>query len=322
MKTKTSIPIPITQPLTFRPHVAVLTSEIDQSVNFVRNNGQESRFVRRVDDYFIAYLSSHNGCDKACRFCHLTQTKQTQMVPATAADFEQQLRFVTDHYKVTLERGAKPARRINLNWMARGEPLDNPLLQGSEWRNTSNYLVTRLMNNGLGGLEVKFNISTIFPKGLLNSKLPGKTDERTVIYYSLYSMRPEFRKRWLPKAQDPKIALDALAQWQYDTDQSVVLHWAFIEGENDSEEDAYQVIKAVQDSGLMAKMNVVRYNPFSPAQGKEPDERVIIARFNQLKASMWSQGSRIVPRVGLDVKASCGMFVNLKAEDHESESDY
>ena len=68
----------------------------------------------------------------------------------------------------------------------------------------------------------------------------------------------------------------------------------------------------IKDSGIKARMNVVRYNPFGPGQGKESSEEVIQARFEQLKQVMLVPGSRIVPRVGTDVAASCGCFIETK----------
>ncbi len=65
----------------------VLHSYEDKSVNFVFDNMLEARFVRRVEDYFIVYLSSHDGCNKACRFCHLTQTKQTSFNETTLEEY-------------------------------------------------------------------------------------------------------------------------------------------------------------------------------------------------------------------------------------------
>jgi hypothetical protein len=47
-------------------------------------------------------------------------------------------------------------------------------------------------------------------------------------------------------------------------------------------------------------------------QGKEPPEDVFVAYFQAITPGMKVPGSRIVPRVGFDVKASCGMFVEHK----------
>jgi adenine C2-methylase RlmN of 23S rRNA A2503 and tRNA A37 len=122
-----------------------------------------------------------------------------------------------------------------------------------------------------------------------------------------------FRKRWLPRARNPENALDALAEWQrlHGDDVELILHWAFIKGQNDSEDDVGRIVDAVRDSGVKVRFNVVRYNPFSSDQGEESDLETIEARFEQLKAVALVPGSKIVGRVGFDVQASCGMFVNL-----------
>lgn len=293
--------------------VEVLQSEDDASVNFVWDEGGrifESRYVRREQDYFICYLSSHSGCNKACRMCHLTQTGQTSMTPASVMDYVRQASPVLEHY-TKQQDGA--ASRINYNFMARGEPLAN-------W-----YFTTRfpLLRENLDrkaaeiGVDAKYNISTIMPEEAADIDLVEMFEHdvsNVVIYYSLYSMRKDFRKRWLPKAMDPDKALDKLAEYQRKTGGRIALHWAFIEGQNDDLQTLADIIAAVHARKLDVKFNLVRYNPFSPAQGKEPSEEILQRNFNLLNKAFGSAESRIVPRVGFDVKASCGMFVDGNAK--------
>jgi len=142
--------------------------------------------------------------------------------------------------------------------------------------------------------------------------VPNPEVGKTRLYYSLYSMNPKFRKRWLPRTRNPMAALNDLAYWQrVSTGVEVILHWAFIKDQNDSEDDVDDIVRAVKNSGIKVRFNVVRYNPFSSDQGEESDIDTINARFEQLKTCALVPGSKIVSRVGPDVYASCGMFVNL-----------
>lgn len=296
----------------------VLFSKIDESVNFVFPNGLEARFVHRPDtDYFIVYLSSHRGCDQACRFCHLTQTKQVDMTPATTSEYMMQTDSVMKHYlNLLLNEKIDYLKKVNFNWMARGEPLLNPDIR-SNW----GYIAAGCHHEAfkVGINSINLNISTIMPsieeplRCFYNKEFPNHLPR---IYYSLYSVDPQFRKRWLPKAMEPQKALAYLKEYQSKSadwsgnEAEVILHWAFIEGQNDSKEDVDRIIDLVEKSGVRTRFNLVRYNPYSPTQGRESSEEVIQERFEQFSSVMKVSGSKIVPRVGKDVFASCGMFIN------------
>jgi len=115
----------------------ILKSQIDRSVNFVEEQLTgfiESRYVRRSDEYFIAYLSSQTGCNRGCKMCHLTATKQTQFTNCDMQDFVSQLDNVFAHYD-----NDTPAKKLHINWMARGEALANPTIT-----ETSTELLLRL----------------------------------------------------------------------------------------------------------------------------------------------------------------------------------
>lgn len=283
-----------------------LFSTIDQSVNFVPDSKFESRFVHRGLDYFIAYLSSHNGCNKACRFCHLTQTKQTNFTHATIENYLEQIRPILAHYASQVKSGMAPVSKINFNFMARGEPFANDTIL-----NNSAGLIDALSEQSSShNLTPKFNFSTIGPTelgGRLISDIISPTPENH-IYYSLYSVNEHFRKKWLPKTLPVNSMLENMRDFQ-NKGGTNVLHWALIKGENDSMQDIHNILERIEHFGIKAKFNLVRYNPYSPAQGTEPDDATIQQYFNTISSRLQESGSKIVSRVGFDVKASCGMFV-------------
>lgn len=285
-----------------------LISKEDKSVNFIYDNWLEARFVRREAEYFIVYLSSHDGCNKACRFCHLTQTGQTSFNGTTMEEYLMQAQEVLNYYD-SIKDSQGAAKRVNFNFMARGEALANEVILTN-----AKELFSKLENLAKErGLIARFNISTIMPMEVESKDLAEVFKDVTqdyAIYYSLYSVNERFRKRWLPKALNYQIALKKLEALQEAKGIEIAFHWAFIEGQNDSKEDLAQLKKVVSEYNIKAKYNLVRYNPYSPSQGQEPTENVLQHNFDELNAFFNSPSSRIVPRVGFDVKASCGMFVS------------
>lgn len=194
----------------------VLKSEIDPSVNFVWDIGPgqalEARYVRRHQDYVACYLSTQTACAQACRMCHLTATGQNQARDASLVEMVEQAHEVLDYYDTQPK-----AQSVHFNFMARGEPPTSEIVleQG------------QLLFLELGRVARKHNllprylISTIMPETLPKSLCELYPTVHPEIYYSLYSMDPEFRRRWLPRAMDPNRALDLLKEWQYHTKKVV-----------------------------------------------------------------------------------------------------
>jgi len=277
----------------------ILTSQLDASVNFVEQQLTgfvETRYVRRSFEYFIAYLSSQTGCNRGCRMCHLTATRQTQFTNLDLQDFVSQFDTVLAHY----ERD-QPAQLVHLNWMARGEPLANPTIT-----ETSTELLLRLGQMARDrGLAVKFNMSTIMPVTFRKSLVEAFPIITPSIYYSLYSVKDAFRNKWLPAAMPVGRALDLLAEYQAVSKKIVKFHGAFIQGENDDLRDIDLMLEQITQRRILGEFNIVRYNPFSPEQGVESPHLDQIA--TRIGATM---PTKIIPRVGTDVAASCGTFVN------------
>ncbi len=287
-------------------NLTVLQSQEDDSVNFVLSGDFpgyfEARYVRRDPRKMAVYLSSQSGCPQSCRMCHLTTTKQTKFINATWGDYTNQAMRVLEYY----DKNCPKAEMVHFNFMARGEALANPnfLQKGQSLFNKLGKEVIKR------DLQARFLVSTIMPQSFKNKSLgkffPVNGPE---IYYSIYSVREEFRRRWLPTAMPVDEALKMLKRYHDDTKKVVRLHWAFIEGQNDSEEDMVLMAHKVRSSDLSVEIRIVRYNPYSEAYGRESPWPIIERNLEILKTYLPFSRVKVITRVGQDVKASCGMFV-------------
>lgn len=276
----------------------ILKSTIDNSINFVEQQLTgfiESRYVRRVPEYFIAYLSSQTGCNRGCKMCHLTTSHQTQFTNCDLQDFSSQLSSILSHYSTE-----SSAKYVHINFMARGEMLANPTII-----NNSTELFYKLGQQCQEySLPVKFNASTIIPKTLRKSLIECFPIITPTIYYSIYSIEDNFRSKWLPGAMDVNDSLKLLSDYQRFSKKVIKFHNAFIENENDNETSIINMMKLIKSYNIHGEFNIVRYNPFSESQGVEssklPAINKIINNFMPCK---------IITKVGEDVKASCGTFI-------------
>ncbi|WDS62043.1 ribosomal RNA large subunit methyltransferase N [Pseudomonas phage D6] len=292
-------------PLIYKEHV----SQQDLSVNFEHRFEDhpgmlEARYVRRTDDYFIVYLSSQTGCNQACRMCHLTATGQNKLRDVTIEEYWDQAERVLTHYA----KGEHRAKMVHFNFMARGEPLANKIFL----ENADTILDgLRLLAQSLG-LQCKFLISTIFPKEAEAISLPQIFKDPNLypeIYYSIYSVDERFRKRWLPKAIAPVEAIAKLRNWQMTTGKKPKIHYAFINDENDTLADVKNICDLVERFYLNVNWNVVRYNPPEGHSSKEALEGQIQYLAGYVRRRFPDARVKVIPRVGLDVKASCGTFL-------------
>jgi len=285
----------------------VLNSNIDQSINFVEDQlvgFLESRFVRKVDDYFICYLSSQSGCNRGCTFCHLTATGQTTFSDADQNDYTSQAMRVMRHYK---DQKTK-AKYVHYNFMARGEALAN-----ANFLNQADSILWALGDMASREkLGVKFNVSTIMPKTLKKSLVDIFRVIHPTIYYSLYSCNDDFRNKWMPGAMPINDAMGLLKEYQKYSKKKIKIHHAFIKNVNDSLDDVKEMCALVKDNNLDIEFNLVRYNPASPEQGEESTDDTIQRNMNYIKNNIRGN-SKIIQRVGFDVSASCGLFVPKKS---------
>jgi adenine C2-methylase RlmN of 23S rRNA A2503 and tRNA A37 len=280
---------------------AALRSSLDSSINFSRQDPRggmvETRFVQRAPERFIIYISSMLGCDKACRFCHLTQTGQTNATCLSADEMIEQARTVLS------EVGDAGAETVHFNFMARGEPLANPAVNRDLFKRLGDLAATY-------GLSARIKLSSIIPDDVWTSDpadLHGDDCPPVDFYYSLYSTDTDWRRRWIPKAMRPFEAMAWLRRYQKVTGQRVILHWALIDGENDRIEDARSAAALAKLLGVKVDFNLVRYNPAN-GKSREASKDKIQSFLKEMEGGVPGR-IRMIPRVGADVAASCGCFL-------------
>ncbi len=203
-----------------------------------------------------------------------------------------------------------PAEYVHFNFMARGEALAN-----RHFLDSADELLNKLGQLAIAEkLPAKFNISTIMPATLRRPLRDVFKFITPTIYYSLYSVREEFRRKWMPAAMPVREALAELKAYQDFGKKIIKIHFPFIAGANDSLADVCAMCDEIEAADLRVEFNLVRYNPASPDQGVESAPDVLEARLAQIRRRLGGK-VQAIPRVGFDVKASCGMFVNPEADE-------
>lgn len=322
------------------PHVfKTIRSTYEPSTNFLLQYGKgviEARYVRKVTrsegiqsildpllnkkakGYVACYVSSHNGCSMGCAMCHLTHNQDTSMKHVDIPTYLLQIQTVLDHYKKVTSDGIpenereEPAsdNRCNVNFMSKGDALANKnmVFKYPELYKGMESLCARY------NLTVKPNISTIMPYTVKDRHLHEIfEDYPAYLYYSLYSINPEFRKKWLPNAIPFHDALQKLKIFQEARKDKPIItfHWSIIKGQNDYVEEAKEMAKILKGYDFHAKLNIVRFNPHPNVSDLEADPERIDEIFNILNGVFKSNQSYIVPRLDVKTKTPCGMFVPL-----------
>lgn len=295
--------------------ITKIVSKLDNSINWVipyKNSYLEARYVRRTPQYISAYVSSHNGCTMGCKFCWLTATKQTTFNHVNADEYITQLNPILEHAK-SIDGDNSQSVRVNINFMARGEALANKTVVNNY---AQVYTGFEQLVKDYGYKTMKINISTIMPKTIQYRSLNdifGKYP--TNIYYSIYGINKEFRNKWIPNAMDWQLALSKLKEYQEKTSNPITFHFASIAGQNDKIDEVKQMAEEIRKLKFSTtKFNLVRLNLHpNMAQYSESDPARLTEIYEIMKSaccdsSIKTNRSRIVPRVGQDVFASCGMF--------------
>ena len=258
-----------------------------------------NKFVFRLEDgnviesVFMPYkhgnsvcISSQAGCRMGCRFCASTLMGLSRNL--TASEMLDQI------YAISYIMGE---RISNVVVMGTGEPLDN-------YDNLCRFI--RLLTNE-DGMHISQRNVTVSSCGLV-PEIYRLADEQFTITFalSLHAPNDEKRKVLMPIANRYSIAevMEACKYYFQKTGRRITFEYSLVAGQNDSVEDANQLIRLL--SGFPCHVNLIPVNPIKEREFKRSDDNSL----QKFKLLLEKNAINVTIRRGMgkDIDAACGQL--------------
>ena len=231
-------------------------------------------------------ISSQVGCRMGCAFCASTIAGKVRDL--TASEILDQVMFTQ------LDSGL-PISNIVL--MGIGEPLDN----------LQNVLKFLELVNSADGLNIGMRHISLSTCGVV-----PKIDElaalnlQLTLSVSLHAPDSETRSRIMPvnKAYDVEELFAACHRYFQKTGRRISFEYAMIDGVNDSEENARELLRLLK--GLPAHVNMIPLNHVEESPLK-PSSKAAVARFQKILED-GGVTATVRRTLGGDIDASCGQL--------------
>ena len=265
-----------------------------------------NKFVFRLEDgnviesVFMPYkhgnsvcISSQAGCRMGCRFCASTLMGLSRNL--TASEMLDQIYAIS---RITGERIS------NVVVMGTGEPLDN-------YDNLCRFI--RLLTNE-DGLHISQRNVTVSSCGLI-PEIYRLAEEQFAITFalSLHAPNDEKRKALMPIANRYSIAevLEACKYYFKKTGRRITFEYSLVAGQNDTEEDAKQLIRLL--SGFPCHVNLIPVNPIKEREYKRSDDNSL----QKFKVMLEKNAINVTIRRGMgkDIDAACGQLRKTYMEE-------
>ena len=136
--------------------------------------------------------------------------------------------------------------------MARGEPLNNPAVNSGTL-----HCISQMAWDT--GNKSRHLISTIMPRDFCDTY--ALTDrfymDQPDIYYSLYSVDLVKRKKFMPNAADPELAIKKLKEWQDYSHKIIRIHFSVVPVFNETEIEIERLCWALSYAKFRVDFNLI-----------------------------------------------------------------
>ncbi len=245
-------------------------------------------------------ISSQIGCTLACKFCH-TGT-QTLVRNLEASEIIAQIMVAKDRVK-DFNRSMNEKKLItNIVFMGMGEPFFN-------YENVKKSVQIMTDQDGLDFSNRRVTIST---SGLVPEMIKSATELDTMLAVSLHGTNDKLRTEIM--AINKRYPLDEVMKAcklhnQENQGTKVTFEYVMLNGVNDHDEHALELVKLIKKYNLNAKINLIPFNPWENCDFIDSGTKKI----EQFQAVLKNAGliAPIRKTRGQDAMAACGQ---LKSE--------
>lgn len=291
----------------------IVNSNVDNTIKYIfyRNHDNailEFSYISKNDGKDIICVPSQTMCAIGCKFCHTTDyIGKIKVSPILGVDIVEGIDYIYKDLKLS-----ENPKTLLISFMGCGEPV----------LNYKNVIETMgLIKCEYKDIHTRFAIATslpdvVFPDFFEMTRLIKSYELPIKLHISLHYTNDKLRNEWMPKAINIESTLAAAEFFKAYTNNPVEIHYALIEGVNDTRDDAYNLCGLIKDKGFNVKF--LFYNE-KTSLGMHPSE---IKQFEMFKAYLDQidvQAEYYKPP-GLDVGASCGQF--LMDEYLDERKDY
>ncbi len=264
-------------------------------IRFADGNEAEAVYIPE-DDRGTLCISSQVGCTLNCKFCHTGTMRLVRNL--TAAEIVAQLMIARDD----LEEWDNPTegRRVtNIVMMGMGEPLYN-------FDEVKKALDIVMDGEGIQLSRRRITLST---SGVVPHMERCGREIGVNLAVSLHAVRDEIRSEIMPINKKYNLAdvLNACANYPgAHNARRITFEYVMLKDINDSDEDAYELVRLMRKYKLPAKINLIPFNPW-PGVDYECSSKARIKRFSDIVFREGISAPVRTPR-GRDIMAACGQL--------------
>jgi 23S rRNA (adenine2503-C2)-methyltransferase len=318
----------------------------------ISSDGTRKWLLRTADaqDYEMVFIpeagrgtlcvSSQIGCTLNCRFCHTGTMRLVRNL--TPGEIVGQVMLARDHLGEWPQNGPKAAHTLapifdagedfdddgddadavnfgpmgrmltNIVMMGMGEPLYN-------FDNVRDALNIVMDGAGLALSKRRITLST---SGVVPMMARAGAEIGVNLAVSLHAVTKEIRDEIVPLNR--KYGIDELLQACADypganNARRITFEYVMLAGKNDSDADAYELIRLLRQYDLPAKVNLIPFNPWpGAAYDTSPPDRV--RRFSEIIFEAGISAPVRTPR-GRDIDAACGQLKTASERKTRAELD-